>query len=444
MPFYGALPPLLMSINLNSGPGPLPMLYTAKSYLALAESLAIAAGSSDAHTAGLAGNWGGDSALKAQGAYRRHTEWLRQQSELAALVAERSFQQAAAYTQARATMPPPAVIAANRVAMVGLATTNGMGQNTAALAANEAAYMTMWAIALETMMAYEAESLANAASLPPAPPAPQITSAPGVGGGGPLNLLPGGGGGSQDGFGGGPGDGGGGGGRGPDGRGPNQGPGAGDPGTGGPSDPGSGGSTDPGTGGPGTSDTPPTTGGNGPADSLPGEGQLPPTDSMTGPETLGDMPFSGPDGLVDPSIDPAFFGTSPQSSTLDGLTGGVGSTVALGLARGGLGGMPGAATGFRMPANWALRAPGATFGAPVTPAGAPPARNMPPRGAIAPNARRRRRDREEYRKPAAVYTPGEPQEVPVLEKPPAIGVIEYHDDDTTSQHKEVLGEPVRG
>ncbi|WP_280450551.1 hypothetical protein, partial [Nocardia cyriacigeorgica] len=79
-----------------------------------------------------------------------------------------------------------------------------------------------------------------------------------------------------------------------------------------------------------------------------------------------------------------------------------------------------------------------------TPAAAPPARMRPPRGAIPPNARRRRRDREELRKPAAVFTAGETQEVPVLEKPPAIGVIEYHDDDTTSQHKEVLGEPVRG
>ncbi|WP_280233656.1 hypothetical protein [Nocardia cyriacigeorgica] len=166
---------------------------------------------------------------------------------------------------------------------------------------------------------------------------------------------------------------------------------------------------------------------------------------MTGPETLGELPINGPDGPIDPALtDMGYFGTTPGSRTLDGLTGGVGSSVALGLARGGIGGMPGAATGFRMPANWTLRAPGATFGALPPAGGAPPARNMPPRGAIAPNTRRRRRDREELRKPAAVYTPGETQEVPELEKPPAIGVIEYHDEDTTSQHKEVLGEPVRG
>ncbi|MGO4617652.1 hypothetical protein AB4305_27525 [Nocardia sp. 2YAB30] len=58
--------------------------------------------------------------------------------------------------------------------------------------------------------------------------------------------------------------------------------------------------------------------------------------------------------------------------------------------------------------------------------------------------------RREIQKPAAVFIPGEPQEVPVLEKPPVIGVIEYVDepeprlDDSDAQLANILGETDRG
>ncbi|MBF6089238.1 PPE family protein [Nocardia cyriacigeorgica] len=419
------------------------MIGAATSYRALAETLRVAASSSDGHTAGLANTWQGDTANKALAAYRRHTDWLRQQAQHADMIAERCMTQARLYEAARAEMPHYAEIAANRARSAALATASGTAVGMAAFALNEAEYAAMAAMAVHAMVTYAAGTAQNAV-FPPPEPAPHIAAPGAGGGGGPLNLLPGGGGPRASEFGRGPGETGGGGSERTDGQGPS-GPRPGDPGSGGSSDPGGTGPSDPGSGPPGTSETAPSTGSGGPADSLPGEGQLPPGDPVAGPETLGEMPIHGPDGIIDPaSVDSALFGTTPGSRTLEGLTGGVGSSVALGLARGGLGGMPGAATGFRMPTNWTLRAPGATFGAPVTPAAAPPARKLPPRGAIAPNARRRRRDREELRKPAAVFTAGETQEVPVLEKPPAIGVIEYHDDDTTSQHKEVLGEPVRG
>lgn len=56
------------------------------------------------------------------------------------------------------------------------------------------------------------------------------------------------------------------------------------------------------------------------------------------------------------------------------------------------------------------------------------ARKGPPRGAVAPKARMRRR-RDDEKRSSKVFVPGEPQDVPVLEQPPVIGVIEYEDRD---------------
>ncbi|TLG12413.1 PPE domain-containing protein [Nocardia cyriacigeorgica] len=440
MPIFAALSPLAMSIALNTGPGPWAMEQTATAYRAIAQTMAVAVGCSEAHTAALAASWKGDTSNGALAAYRRHTAWLQQQAEIATQVAVRCDAQAAAYMQARAIMPRPEAILANRARAATLAVGATMaGASAAALAANEAEYMVMRAMAAAAMAMYEAESQANAASLPPPIPPPAITSASGGGMVPPLtSLLPGAGANSSDwGQGGQSGEFGGGGSQfdssgGQDGPSSSGNGGTGDGGGGGgsdtgsgPSDSGGGGSS--GDGGSSGGDTLPSDGGGtGPGDAAPTDPGL--GDSVNAPETLSDMGGSGTDPFSQGAMDgdPGFFGTSPESTTLAGLQGGAGSAVALGMVRGGIGAMSGAATGFRMPPSWSLRAPGATFGAPVVPASGPAApRNAPPRGAIAPNTRRRRRDREELRKSAAVYTPGEPQEVPVLEKPPAIGVIEY-------------------
>lgn len=136
-------------------------------------------------------------------------------------------------------------------------------------------------------------------------------------------------------------------------------------------------------------------------------------------------------------MEPQGFSENSQSSTtLAGLSGGVGSLVALNMTRGGLGAMPGAASGFRMPSNWSLGR-GTAFGATSNPtaAGLAP-RNTPPRGATAPKAQMRRRKRDEDREKSKVFVPGEPQEVPVLEQPPVIGVIEYADSERREEHEE--------
>jgi hypothetical protein len=54
-----------------------------------------------------------------------------------------------------------------------------------------------------------------------------------------------------------------------------------------------------------------------------------------------------------------------------------------------------------------------------------------------------RRRRDDEKKPSKVFVPGEPQDVPVLEQPPVIGVIEYVDsdgrDDSTPEQVHAVG-----
>ncbi|MEW1737158.1 hypothetical protein AB0346_14510 [Nocardia beijingensis] len=122
-------------------------------------------------------------------------------------------------------------------------------------------------------------------------------------------------------------------------------------------------------------------------------------------------------------------GNAPYSTPLAGMSGGVGSLVGLGMLRGVLGSMPWAATGFQMPVNCAPGT-GTAFGAGTgILSTAPASRALPRKGVGAPTAQMRRRGKEEDKdKPAKMFVPGEQLEVPVLERPPAIGVIEYGDD----------------
>ncbi|MEU6831332.1 hypothetical protein ABZ894_22005 [Nocardia beijingensis] len=109
-------------------------------------------------------------------------------------------------------------------------------------------------------------------------------------------------------------------------------------------------------------------------------------------------------------------GNAPYSTPLIGMSGGVGSLVGLGMLRGVLGSVSGAATGFRLPMNCAPGI-GTAFGAGTGNLSAAPAsRALPRKGVGAPTAPMRRRGKEEDKdKPAKVFVPGEQLEVPVLE-----------------------------
>ena len=67
---------------------------------------------------------------------------------------------ASAYQSAFTAMVPPATIAANRTQLASLTATNVFGQNTPAIAANEAQYGEMWAQDATAMYGYAGNSAA--------------------------------------------------------------------------------------------------------------------------------------------------------------------------------------------------------------------------------------------------------------------------------------------
>ena len=77
------------------------------------------------------------------------------------------------------TVSPP-VIAANRTQLASLTATNIFGQNTPAIAANEAQYGEMWAQDATAMYGYAANSAATTAKVTPFTAAPQTTNAAGL------------------------------------------------------------------------------------------------------------------------------------------------------------------------------------------------------------------------------------------------------------------------
>ncbi|WP_067903818.1 PPE family protein [Nocardia vaccinii] len=404
---FGAWPPEVNSARLTFGPGSAPMIDTAGAYTGMAEALNAAAAASDGSTTAMSVSWRGVGSDSAQAAFRNHANWLRGQAAVAEEAAAHAAAVAGAYTAAYATMPPLPAILANRLTTATLIATNAHGGNTPAIMINEMIYLGMWIDASVTMYAYHGEVLATLSSLPPPLPPPTITTGAGSG---------------PDPF------------SGPLGTGYSTG--------------GSGGS-----GGGGGSSGGPNGGGNGPGDSGGGGNTTPtdptqavnPTDAGTGADqAVSDVNQAAssmtdalnPDGSTGDYLQQhGFYGTSPYSTTLAGLNGGAGSVVAFSMMRGGIGDMPGTATGFKMPANWRMSAARA-FGAsqaepePAT-AGRRPA---PRRGVSAPREQmRRRRRKDEKNKSEKVFVPGELLDVPVLELPPVIGVIEA-DDERSEEH----------
>ncbi|SUA72802.1 Uncharacterized PPE family protein PPE36 [Nocardia otitidiscaviarum] len=431
---FAALPPEFNSYMLSTGPGPGPMLVTSAGYRQLATVLAGTAAASDGSMNSMSFAWAGPSATAASTAFRTHAAWLRKQAAVADQVAVQASGVARAYTGAMATMPPlPAILAIKAVikvcraaALAGAPT----GPTVAVLAAAETVYYGMWIEAAKSMIKYTGEASAHVAALPPPIPAPPIIAGPGpvspymavvpTIGPAPTSGTPA----TPKTMTGGTGGG----------------PTGGNPGGGDPS--GGQGGTSPNTGDPGQGPSQPTPQAENP---LPDVEQAVSSaaDQLTDP-AMPDMADLGISEFGGESLgQPGFPGTSTGSTTLAALNGGMGGMVAMGLVRGGLGAMSGLSTGFRMPSSWPPGV-GTAFGAPAAgTSGAPVSRSAPRRGVTAPTARMRRR-RDDEKKSSKAYVPGEPQEVPILEKPPVIGVIEYADDEAHSSHEGGPGDVHRG
>jgi PPE-repeat protein len=158
---YGALTPEINSARIYSGSGSDSMLAAATAWDGLAADLQSAASSYGSVISGLTNDsWVGPSSTAMEAAATPYVEWLNSAAEEAEQTASQARAAAAAYQTAFAMTVPPATISANRTQLASLTATNILGQNSTAIAANEAQYGEMWAQDATAMYTYAGNSAA--------------------------------------------------------------------------------------------------------------------------------------------------------------------------------------------------------------------------------------------------------------------------------------------
>lgn len=177
---FGALPPEINSGLMYAGAGSGSMTVAASGWNTLAAELNSAAVAYDRVVTTLSSEeWLGQaSALMAEAA-APYVEWMRSTAAAAEHAASQAMSAATAFETAHATIVPPPVIAANRVNLAQLLSTNVLGQNTGAIAALEAQYGEMWATDSATMYNYAGRS-ANISAVKPFTSAPDTTNPAGM------------------------------------------------------------------------------------------------------------------------------------------------------------------------------------------------------------------------------------------------------------------------
>ncbi len=172
---FGALPPEINSGKIYTGPGSAPLVAAATAWDALASELQTTAASYGSTIGELTTSWQGPSSAAAADAAAPFTAWLSTTAAQAEQTAAQAQAAAAAYEAAFAASIPPPVIAANRAALALLVATNFLGQNTPAIAANEATYAEFWAQDAVAMYGY-AGAATTASQLTPFTAAPATTN----------------------------------------------------------------------------------------------------------------------------------------------------------------------------------------------------------------------------------------------------------------------------
>ncbi|OBK16466.1 PPE family protein [Mycobacterium asiaticum] len=168
---YGALPPEINSARIYSGPGSAPLIEAATAWEGLASELNATAESYATVIAGLASQeWLGPSSISMAAAVAPYVTWMRATAAQAEHAAAQALAAANAYETAYAATVPPVAIATNRSTVISLARSNIFGQNTPAIATNEADYGEMWAQDVVAMEGYAGSSEAAAQLAPFSPP----------------------------------------------------------------------------------------------------------------------------------------------------------------------------------------------------------------------------------------------------------------------------------
>ncbi|QZA07734.1 PPE family protein [Mycolicibacter heraklionensis] len=159
--YFSLLPPEVNSANMYAGPGSGSLIAAATAWGRLASELSTAASEYNAVLASLASeSWTGPSATAMTAAAQPFTAWMSTTAATAAQAAAQAQAAATAYEAAHAATVPPEVVTANRTQNQMLYATNFLGQNLAAIAANEAQYLEMWAQDAAAMQTYAASAAA--------------------------------------------------------------------------------------------------------------------------------------------------------------------------------------------------------------------------------------------------------------------------------------------
>jgi PPE-repeat protein len=173
---FGALPPEINSARMYSGPGSAPMRSASVAWSLLAAELESAATMYQSTIDTLADDeWRGPTSASMVAAVEPYITWMNTTAVKAEHTAAQASAAATAYETAFAATVPPLVVAANRAQLMVLVATNFLGQNTPAIAANQAEYGEMWAQDAAAMYGYAATSAA-AATVKPFTQAPQTAN----------------------------------------------------------------------------------------------------------------------------------------------------------------------------------------------------------------------------------------------------------------------------
>ena len=173
---FGALPPEVNSGRMYSGPGSAPMRTAAAAWNLLAAELEQAATGYQSTIDTLADDeWRGPTSASMVAAVDPYIDWMNTTAGKAGHTAAQASAAATAYETAYAMTVPPVAVAANRAQLAMLVATNVIGQNTAAIAANEAQYGEMWAQDAAAMYGY-AGSSASATTVQRLTPPPETAN----------------------------------------------------------------------------------------------------------------------------------------------------------------------------------------------------------------------------------------------------------------------------
>src|ERR1700730_7461303 len=162
---FTTLPPEVTSALIHSGPGAESLIAASGAWQQLGTNLEDSAETYAASLSSLAETWHGPSSAAMAQAVEPYLAWLQTTAQQAQQTASSAMTAAAAFNSVRAAVVPTAQVAANRMQLAQLLTTNVFGRNLPAIAETEAVYQTMWANNSAAMSRYQAAS-AQATTLP--------------------------------------------------------------------------------------------------------------------------------------------------------------------------------------------------------------------------------------------------------------------------------------